>query len=207
MRNWGSKPFKFFKCWFNHEGFLPFIEEVWNSLEIRGKPGFVLKEKLYLLKNKIKLLNKEVLGIVDLEVNNSISSLRALDSLVANVEGGFIEEVVKARRVASKAVWEEVLKRESILNQKYRSKWILEGDSNSKFFHNFMKSRFRRNSILGLQTLRGRVEEVDDIKSEVCSHFYLRFMEPVGNIPVLDGVLFNCLSNMDRLILEAPFFY
>ncbi|XP_058776602.1 uncharacterized protein LOC131650919 [Vicia villosa] len=155
VRNWGAKPFKYFKCWFNHEGFLPFVEEVWNSLEVRGKLGFVLKEKLFLLKNKIRLWNKEVFGIVDLEVNNFISSLNALDSLVANVEGGVIEDVMEARRVASKAVWDA------------------------------------RNSILGLQTSRGRVEELDDIKLEVSLNFASRFVELVGDRAVLDGVLFN----------------
>lgn len=55
--------------------------------------------------------------------------------------------MIAATKVASKTLWDAVLNRESILKQKYRCQWILEGDANSKYFHNVMKSRFRRNSI------------------------------------------------------------
>ncbi|XP_058765404.1 uncharacterized protein LOC131638877 [Vicia villosa] len=143
--------------------------DVWNSLVLRGKPGFILKEKLFLLKTKLRSWNKEVFRFVNFEVTNAISNLNSLDALVANVEGGVLEEVSDARRVASTL------------------------------------ARFRRNAILGLETSRGRVEEVEDIKLEVKSHFVDRFLEPVSNRSVLDGVLFNSLSEEDNLILEAPF--
>lgn len=84
----GLKPFKLFKCWFNHEGFQSFVEELGKSFDnIRGKPGFVLKEKMSKLKVLIRKWNKEVFGVVDLEIYIAINFLNNLDSMVATVEG------------------------------------------------------------------------------------------------------------------------
>lgn len=55
----------------------------------------------------------------------------------------------------------------------------MEGDANFKYFHNVMKARFRRNSILGLSIVRGRIEDVGEIKIEVKTHFANNFFEPL----------------------------
>src|SRR4051812_40938113 len=163
-KNWGPKPFKLFKCWLNHEGFKPFLEDCWNSLSnIRGRPGFILKEKLFKLKHMIRRWNREVFGILDLDVNNAISNLNKLDALVADLERGIAADVCEARGVASKALWDAVNNRESILRQKSRSKWISEGNVNSKYFHRMMKGRWRRNNIVGLNSADGFLSEVDEI--------------------------------------------
>ncbi|CAI8597259.1 unnamed protein product [Vicia faba] len=72
--DWGPNPFKLFKCSFDHEEFLPFVENVWNYMVIRGKAGFILKEKLCILKSKLKLWNKEVFGVLDLNVDKAAST-------------------------------------------------------------------------------------------------------------------------------------
>lgn len=86
-QNWGPKPFKLFKCWFTHDGFLPFSEDAWNSISIKGNPRIIMKEKIFLLKNKLRAWNKEVFGVVDVEVNITISSLNYLDALVETMKG------------------------------------------------------------------------------------------------------------------------
>lgn len=46
-----------------------------------------MKEKIFLLKNKYRAWNKEVFGVVDVEVNITISSLNYLDALVETMKG------------------------------------------------------------------------------------------------------------------------
>ncbi|XP_058733537.1 uncharacterized protein LOC131605163 [Vicia villosa] len=116
VKDWGPKPIKLFKCWFNHDGFRPFLEEGWKSLDnIRGKPGFVLKEKLSKLKAMIRKWNKEDFGVVDLEVNSAIDNLNKLDSMVVDVKGVINTDIAEARSVASKSMWDAVNNRESML--------------------------------------------------------------------------------------------
>lgn len=56
--NWGPKPFKFNNEWFSHVSFIPFVEHEWKKLHVIGRSDFVLKEKLRLLEDKLKVWNK-----------------------------------------------------------------------------------------------------------------------------------------------------
>ncbi|XP_058742075.1 uncharacterized protein LOC131614520 [Vicia villosa] len=204
----GPKPFKMFKCWFDHEEFLPFVEKEWKAMDIRGKYGFILKEKLYILKAKLKSWNREVFGVLDLNVDKAVSTLNDLDLFVDNAgRGDFWSDILSSNRVkASKDVWEAMLRRESMLCQNSRCRWIQQGDANSKYFHSFMRGRFRRNNIVSLNSDGGLLEDVDVIKDEVFEHFKHRFSEPCMGRPVLDGVGFNALSVEESKILEESFY-
>ncbi|XP_058725516.1 uncharacterized protein LOC131596794 [Vicia villosa] len=151
--------------------------------------------------------NKEIFGLLDLEVNSTINTLNNLDSMVAAVEGRVNADIAAARIVASESLWDAVINRESILKQKSRCNWKLEGDTDTKYFCNVMKARILRNSIVGLSTPRGSVIEVEEVKAEILNHFANRFVEIEVVRSVLDGVEFNCLSSEDLSHLEAPFLF
>ncbi|XP_058754054.1 uncharacterized protein LOC131627226 [Vicia villosa] len=176
-------------------------------MDIRGKHGFILKEKLRILKVKLKTWNREVFGVLDLKVDKAVSTLNDLDLFVANAgRGDFWCDTLSSNRVkASKEVWEVMLRRESMLCQKSRCRWIQEGDANSKFFHSFMRGRLRRNNIVSLNSNGGLLEDVEAIKDEVFDHFKHRFSELCMGRPVLDEVGFNGLSVEESKILEEQF--
>ncbi|KAI5405622.1 hypothetical protein KIW84_052410 [Lathyrus oleraceus] len=204
--DWGPKPFKFFKGWCEHEDFIPLVSDTWINTRRRGKASFILKEKLLAVKSKLKSWNKEVFGLLDLYVEKAVGALNSLDLVVADLaEDGIVDSVRSNREMATKEVWNSLLLRENFLHQKARCNWIRLGDSNSKFFHSVMKGRFRRNNIVSLVTSRGRLEGVEEIKSEIFNHFKSRFTEPMEDRPTLDGLIFNALSVEDRDLLEAPF--
>jgi len=102
-------------------------------------------------------------------------------------------------------MWQQLHFKESLLKQKSRQKWIKEGDSNSRFFHASLKYRRKRNNIVSINTSRGRVEQVEELKKEVKNHFEERFQETNFNRPVLDGVEFKQLSEEEKMELEEPF--
>ncbi|XP_058755940.1 uncharacterized protein LOC131629163 [Vicia villosa] len=52
--DWGPKPFKFNNEWFNHKEFIGFVEKEWKDMFVQGRGDFVLKEKLRLLKIKLR---------------------------------------------------------------------------------------------------------------------------------------------------------
>ncbi|KAI5439123.1 hypothetical protein KIW84_024770 [Lathyrus oleraceus] len=204
--DWGPKPFKFFKGWCEHDDFIPLVSGIWNNTIRRGKESYILKEKLLAVKSKLKSWNKDVFGMLDLNVEKAVGDLNSLDLVVADLaEDGMVDSLRRNREVATKEVWNTMLLRDNFLRQKARCNWIRLGDTNSKFFHSVMKGRFRRNNIASLITSRGRLEGVEDIKSEIFNHFKSRFTEPMEDRPTLDGLNFNVLSVEDRDLLEAPF--
>jgi hypothetical protein len=84
-------------------------------------------------------------------------------------------------------------------------RWVKEGDSNSKYFHESIKARRRRNQLVALKDGNNWVQGVDEVKSYVKSYFENNFKERWDSRPNLDGVQFQSLSTEDNLVLTAPF--
>jgi hypothetical protein len=52
--NWGPRPLRMLKCWRDLPGYTQFVKERWWSLQIVGWGGYVLREKLKLIKVALK---------------------------------------------------------------------------------------------------------------------------------------------------------
>lgn len=69
VKDWGSKPFKFLSCWLKEKGFKEMAEEEWRSYKMDGWSGFVLKEKLKCIKEKIRLWHKEKFASLERKID------------------------------------------------------------------------------------------------------------------------------------------
>lgn len=58
--DWGPKPFRFNNCWLGHKDFKVFVEDCWKSFNVRGWKMFAFKEKLKLLREKLREWNKDI---------------------------------------------------------------------------------------------------------------------------------------------------
>lgn len=92
-----------------------------------------------------------------------------------------------------------VRSKESFLRQKATSLWLKEGDSNTRFFHKFVKHRNRRNADVGLNGITGWLEYVTLVKEEICNNFERRFVEHSFSSSVLEGVDLAKLSLEDSM--------
>lgn len=61
------------------EGYEEFVKNEWKELQVSGWKGYVLKEKLKSVKNKLKLWNKEHCGNLDSKILESKVELLRLD--------------------------------------------------------------------------------------------------------------------------------
>lgn len=85
--NWGLKLFKFFPSWFRHQDFICFVKYVWDSNVVEGKWAFVLKEKLKLVKEKLRLWKSIVFYALDLQVDDAIKKSTTWTKLRLQVKG------------------------------------------------------------------------------------------------------------------------
>ncbi|CAJ2631177.1 unnamed protein product [Trifolium pratense] len=197
QNNWGPKPFRVVNGWLEHPDFKEFV-----SYNVQGKKAFVLKEKLKLLKESLKIWNKEVFGILDLNIEKTVKDINDFEGLLENNDGDF--DYLK-REGLNKDFWNQLNYKDNLLKQKSRTKWLKEGDSNSRFFHQSIKGRRRRNQLVALRDGDHWVQGVDEIKKFVKHFFVNNFTEEWSNRPHLDGISFPTLSLNDNLFLLAPF--
>ncbi|GAU48536.1 hypothetical protein TSUD_282880 [Trifolium subterraneum] len=200
--NWGPKPFKVNNCWLEHPEFKPFVEKTWNKLNVEGKKAFVIKEKLKRLKEELRRWNRDVFGILDLNIENIVRELNEAEGLLA-IDGA--NSVTCDVSAINKKFWDQLHFKESLIKQKSRLKWVREGDSNSRFFHASIKSRRRRNQLSILRRGEEWIQGVDNIKSEVKNYFVTNFTEDWHNRPFVHGINFNVLSAKDNDFLLQPF--
>ncbi|CAI8611002.1 unnamed protein product [Vicia faba] len=202
--DWGPKSFKFFNGWTKHVDFFPFVDKCWNDMRFDGNDSFVLKEKLRLLRSHLRKCNYEVFGHLNWVVDEAVKYLNTLDFKEVCDSMVDVEALVSKWYLASKKVWSSIGEKESFLCQKAGFRWLKEDDSNSRFFHRFMKQRFRRNSILGINFTNGWIDNMVEVKSGFMNHFQHRFREScLIRVRVSDG--FNMGFNMAMVIREAIF--
>ncbi|CAJ2637409.1 uncharacterized protein LOC123885966 [Trifolium pratense] len=79
--NWGPKPFKVNNCWLEHPGCKSFIAKTWEKLNIKGKKAYVIKEKFKRIKEELRVWNREVFGILNLNIENTVKELNETEAL------------------------------------------------------------------------------------------------------------------------------
>lgn len=143
VRDWGPKPFRSLNAWLFHLEFKTFITRKWQEYSVNGWGAFVVKEKLKMLKEDLKVWNREVFGHLDFKIEKHKSVIEQLD--VIDEVFGLEEDEYTRRQEAIASLYRDFKWRNNMLAQKSRSKWIKEGDSNTRFFHSCINRRKKRN--------------------------------------------------------------
>ncbi|XP_058777150.1 uncharacterized protein LOC131651507 [Vicia villosa] len=203
--NWGPKPFKFTNEWFSYNSFIPFVEKEWNEIKVEGRGDFVLKEKLKLLKSRLKWWNKVVFGKIYLEVEEKVREINYGDDCLEDILDGNHSDLLLNRKEETRSFWLNLRIKENISAQRSKVKWLKEGDCNSGYFHKVLKERRIHNHIGPISSSGSIIESVAEVKEEVQSHFANKFVE-VDRVRIgLEGSFLNQISKEERLALEFPF--
>jgi hypothetical protein len=114
------------------------------------------------------------------------------------------EEVV-LRKKKLEEMWRLLRCKKATMFQRSKSKWLKEGDANSKYFHRCVKARASRNSIKALMDNGLWVEKPFEVRKVVVDYFKNHVADTHWERPTLDGVDFATLSVAENLSLVASF--
>jgi hypothetical protein len=110
--------------------------------------GFILKEKLKILKGAIKDWSVIKFGAGEARKRLLIKGIVALDLKSEEVGIGYVE--VAERKLMFFELWNLLKSTDALTFQRSRNKWLRDGDANSRFFHNCINARKRRNNLVSL---------------------------------------------------------
>ncbi|KAH1213739.1 putative ribonuclease H protein [Glycine max] len=193
----GSKPFKVFDAWLKNKEYQKVVRDCWAANQLFGWGGFVLKNKLKILKARLKLWSKENAADMCNKMKQIQQELNDLENSMPSQPS--VQHVQLLKKLQAE-LWEKANLYESTLRQKSRSRWIKEGDSNTNYFHKLINHSRRRNNLRGLTIDNSWVEDPNLIKAEILQHFQRRFHESQLHRPNLDGVSFNVILRSFELV-------
>ncbi|XP_057426355.1 uncharacterized protein LOC130719764 [Lotus japonicus] len=203
VQEWGPKPFRVLNCWFQDHRFEAFVKQSWGEAHVNGWGAFTLKEKLKILKSKLKLWNSEVFG--DLKTRRNLAVIRINELDILEEEAGLSDEQNQERKNLLHEFWSVLKLHESLLCQKARSRWLKEGDQNSKYFHSVVNWRRRSNSMVGLVIDGSWEEDPRKAKDEVSNFFQKKFTADNLEGLKLNGVPFKYVTAEDNAFLIGRF--
>jgi hypothetical protein len=191
------------KCWRDVPGYNLFVKEKWQSLQVTGWGGFVLKEKLKLMKGALREWHVKHSQNLPSRIDSLKARLAALD--VQGEEDTLSEEDIADMHVVTADIHSLSRLQASISWQQSRALWLKEGDANSKYFHSVMSSRRRSNAISSIHVDGVTLEGVSSIRQAVFTHFASHFKASYVERPGVGNLLFRTLSVGDRSSLTKPF--
>ncbi|GKU98551.1 hypothetical protein SLEP1_g11543 [Rubroshorea leprosula] len=147
--DWGPKLFKFFDAWLEQIECKELIRKAWNSTAEEGRKGFRLKEKLKGTKKALKEWSGNHMSELDCKIKEAEKMIATLDEKGEIVQ--LLEEDTNRRKGCFLDHWKNLRIKESMWQQKSRKMWLRDGDANTKFYHNCVKGRWRRNEINSIQ--------------------------------------------------------
>lgn len=202
--NWGPRPLRMLKCWRDVPGYNLFVKEKWGSLNVDESGGFVLKEKLKVMKGALKEWHpthaQNLSSMIDsLKVRLSALDLKGEQDTLSEAEveelHGVTTDIHSLSRLQASINW-----------QQSHSRWLKEGDANSKYFHSLLASRRRGNTISSVQVAGVTLEGVHPIRQAVFSHFANHFKARDVVRPGVENLRFKRLSLVEGSSVTKPFF-
>jgi len=191
------------KCWSDLPGYKEFVTEKWQSFRIDGWGGYVLKEKLKLIKGCLKLWHWSHTQNLECKIQSAKDCISMLD-VKAEVHDLEEEEVGELHLLSAEVLSLSKL-HASIQWQKSRLNWLREGDANSKKFHGIMSARRRENALLFINVDGVQVKGVEGVRAAVFNHFRNHFKSLNLRRPSVDNLMFNTLSAEERASLIGQF--
>ncbi|XP_078164779.1 uncharacterized protein LOC144559559 [Carex rostrata] len=167
-----TKIFRFKNLWLKSEEFINFMNQVWITLPPVVTPT-QLHNKLEKVKSEITKWTRARIGNVKRQIGVCRDFIGWLDKVEERRISTQLERKTKAlvkRRYTTLAVYEEEL-----WKQRAKTKWDLDGDNNTAYFHAYATSS-QRQKIVGEIEHNGRMHKDQQSKAQIFREFYINLM-------------------------------
>ncbi|XP_057770241.1 uncharacterized protein LOC130990060 [Salvia miltiorrhiza] len=171
----GKRRFKFLNMWVLHPDFQNMVATSWNYQVDVNCPIFRVMFKLRRLRGVIQSWNKMVFGNVDTAIQENQHNLLDIQAHIA--ESGYTDDLFDEEVSAQAKINVLLSRKNSLLQQKSRMNWLVDGDRNTTFFHNMIKFRNRGFSIGHLKIDGVVVHDPAVIEAHVTDFFSSLFTE------------------------------
>ncbi|XP_057746261.1 uncharacterized protein LOC130965520 [Arachis stenosperma] len=157
-----NKPFWFEYMWMQHKEFQPFLKNNWNR-------DLALDESIKVFVEKVKQWNHNIFENIFNQKRILLSRLKGIQNSPRYGRSEFLDNLEDD---LNKEL-EVILDREQMFwIQKSKETWMVEGDRNTKYYHNKAIIRRRRNKIFKLRDSGGSwIDNLDNLKGHVCAYF------------------------------------
>ncbi|GJR71569.1 RNA-directed DNA polymerase, eukaryota, partial [Tanacetum coccineum] len=189
--DYGPYPFRVFHSWFSKYGFDKLVEDSWkNSTFVESNNISLLKKKFQSLKASIKTWCKEDKQRFNASRYSIQSQISELDKLFDKGKGN--EGLVNERTSLLKDLQDTDARYSLDMAQKAKTRWSIEGDENSKYFHGIINKKLSQLAICGNEDLESSVT-YEEIKKAVwdCS---------TNKSPRPDGFTFDFICKYQKII-------
>ncbi|XP_019435137.1 PREDICTED: uncharacterized protein LOC109341648 [Lupinus angustifolius] len=169
----------------------------------RGWKAFIVKEKLKVLKDRIKAWNKESFGCLDTKLGCLSIAIQELDIIGENSMLS-LDQLSSLKKLTADS-WETANMKDNLLRQKSRCKWLKDGDANTSYFHACINNKRRRNQIRGIWINEVWYEDDLAMRREITNYFKNLFSIRYLLKLKLEGVQFSTLNDNQRSSLDVAF--
>ncbi|KAK1304099.1 hypothetical protein QJS10_CPB11g01494 [Acorus calamus] len=161
----GRKPFRFERMWFQYPQLYQIVQNRWRN-EDHASPMGRLHAKLVSLQGPLRRWNRLVEGDITRQVE--LANERVQQLLVEEQQDNTSHDYSESISEAVNHLTHLQRNLEIFWAQRARVNWIQEGDRNTRFFHNQVKSRRATNRISCIKTTEGvTLKKQKDIQSYV----------------------------------------
>jgi hypothetical protein len=180
-----GRPFRYEVMWETNKGLIPLISQVWKN-DMHCNNLHELERKLTRLTSTLQHWSATSFGAVRKELR---ALRKKLEILRADPQRWVISEEEKEieEKIIKLSLQEEIM-----WKQRSRIQWLIEGDNNTKFFHQKASRRQNKNKITQLTREDGTITEDIDEMQHMTMEFYSKLYSSEGT------------TNMEKVLSHVP---
>jgi hypothetical protein len=176
MREMLTAEFKFELGWLQRDGFLDMVKNVWDRPVTATSPIQWWNIKICALHSHLSGWARHITSVLKNEKARLSSIIDGLEAL-AEVGPLSAQEIELKNQLNAKIV--SLLREEELKwYQRSKSQFILEGNSNTRYFHSVTNGRHRKKRIHTLVQDEGTIEGLDNLKNYITNYYKNMFGAP-----------------------------